>query len=232
MPESPQNHFLQTQKAVPAAAIANGLTSAVYHIKFGSAGFGHNGPRYNISMELREELVDSTEVFTGRLVKLRVDKVRLPNGKETTREVVVHRGAVAVVPLLDSDTIVMVRQFRQAAGETLLEIPAGTLDPNEPPEVCAARELSEEIGYRPGKLTLMFKSFLAPGYSTEMLHTFLAQELSKAHGEPDADEFIEIVEVSMREAIDLIGRGEIKDAKSICGIMMTHHLLGHGDCRL
>ena len=183
-------------------------------------------------MELREELIESIVAFTGRLVKLRVDKVRLPNGKEATREVVVHRGAVAVVPMLDSDTIVMVRQFRQAAGEALLEIPAGTLDPNEPPEVCAARELGEEIGYHPGKLTLMFKSYMAPGYSTEMLHTFLAQDLSKAKGEPDADEFIEIVEIPMRDAIDLIRSGEIKDAKSICGIMMTQHLLGHGDRRL
>ena len=183
-------------------------------------------------MELREELIESTVVFTGRLVKLRVDKVRLPNGKEAAREVVVHRGAVAVVPMLDSDTIVMVRQFRQAAGEALLEIPAGTLDPNEPPKFCAARELGEEIGYHPGKLTLMFKSYMAPGYSTEMLHTFLAQDLSKAQGEPDADEFIEIVEIPMRDAIDLIRSGEIKDAKTICGVMMTHHLLGHGDCRL
>lgn len=187
---------------------------------------------YNMPMELREELIESKEAFSGRLVKLRVDRVRLPNGKESTREIVVHRGAVAVVPLLDSDTIVMVRQFRQAAGETLLEIPAGTLDPNEPPEICASRELSEEIGYIPGKLTLMFRSFLAPGYSSEMLHTFLAQDLTPAKSEHDEDEFIEIVHVKMREAVELIGAGEIKDAKSICGIMMTHHLLGHGDCKL
>jgi ADP-ribose pyrophosphatase len=185
-----------------------------------------------MGMELREELIESTEAFSGRLVKLRVDRVRLPDGKETTREVVVHRGAVAVVPLLDSDTIVMVRQFRQAAGEALLEIPAGTLDPNESPEVCAARELAEEIGYHPGNLALLFRSYLAPGYSTEMLHTFLAQDLSAAKAEHDADEFLEVVEVPMRDAIDLIRSGEIKDAKTICGVMMTHHLLGHGDCRL
>lgn len=177
-------------------------------------------------MKLREELIESTEAFNGRLVKLRVDKVRLPNGKEATREVVVHRGAVAVVPLLDSNIIVMVRQFRQAAGEALLEIPAGTLDPNESPDFCAERELAEEIGYKPGKLTLMFKSYLAPGYSSEMLHTFLAQDLFPAKADHDADEFIEIVEVKMREAVELIRSGEIKDAKTICGVMMARHLLG------
>lgn len=177
-------------------------------------------------MELREELISSTEAFNGRLVKLRVDKVRLPNGREATREIVVHRGAVAVVPLLDSDTIVMVRQFRQAAGEALLEIPAGTLDPDETPDYCAERELTEEIGYKPGKLTLMFRSYLAPGYSSEMLHTFLAQDLSREKAEHDADEFIEVVEVKMHEAVELIRSGEIKDAKTICGVMMARHLMG------
>ena len=178
-------------------------------------------------MELREELIDSVEVFSGRLVKLRVDRVRLPNGKEATREIVVHRGAVAIVPMLDSDKVVMVRQFRQAAGETLLEIPAGTLDPHEPPEVCAERELGEEIGYKPGKLTLMFKSYLAPGYSSEMLHTYLAQDLIHGIARPEADEFLEIVEMPMRDAIALIRSGEIKDAKTICGLMMAREFMGH-----
>lgn len=172
-------------------------------------------------MELREETIESTEVFAGRLVKLRVDRVRLPNGKDATREVVVHRGAVAIVPLADSDTIVMVRQFRQAAGEVLLEIPAGTLDPNEEPAVCAARELQEEVGYSAGKLTLMFKSYLAPGYSSEMLHTYLAEDLTRTKAQPEPDEFLEIVEVPMHDAVGLIRSGEIKDAKTICGVLMA-----------
>ncbi|MCE5314709.1 MAG: NUDIX hydrolase [Armatimonadota bacterium] len=175
-------------------------------------------------MELKEETLESRLAFDGRLVKLRVDRVRLPDGKETTREVVVHRGAVAAVPFIDHDKIVMVRQFRQAAGEALLEIPAGTLDPNEDPADCVVRELGEEIGYKANKLTLMFKSYLAPGYSSEMLHTFLAEGLEKIEANPEADEFIEIVEVRMRDAIDLIRSGEIKDAKTICGIMMADHL--------
>src|ERR1035437_3206634 len=119
-------------------------------------------------MELREETIESTEVFSGKLVKLRVDKVRLPNGKEATREIVVHRGAICAVPLIDHENIVMVRQFRQAAGEALLELPAGTLEPGEDQFACVVRELKEETGYRSNKLTPMFKSYLAPGYSSEM----------------------------------------------------------------
>ena len=181
--------------------------------------------RYNSRMDLREETIDSEEVFTGRLVKLRVDRVRLPNGRESTREVVVHRGAVAAVPLIDADTIVMVRQFRQAAGETLLEIPAGTLDPGEDPVACMVRELEEEIGYHANRVAAMFRSYLAPGYSSEMLHTFLAEDLVKVTAHAEEDEFIEIVEVPMDEAVHKILSGEIKDAKSICGILMAQRVL-------
>lgn len=176
-------------------------------------------------MNLNEEIIESKEVYCGKVVELRVDRVRLPNGKESTREIVVHRGAVAMVPLLDTDRIVMVRQFRVAAGEVLLEIPAGTLEPSESPDACAPRELIEETGYKPGKLTLMFKSYLAPGYSSEMLYTYLAEDLAKAEAEKDADEFIELVEVSIDQAVDMIRTGEIKDAKSICGILMAQRIL-------
>lgn len=182
--------------------------------------------RYNGRMELRETTIRSEEAFSGRLVKLRVDTVRLPDGKEARREIVVHRGAVAAVPLLDHDRIVMVRQFRQAAGEILLEIPAGTLDPNEDPHACVARELGEEIGFQSNKLTLMFRSYLAPGYSSEMLHTFLAEDMVRTDvANSDADEFIEIAEVPMAEAVEKITSGEIKDAKSICGILMAQRFL-------
>jgi ADP-ribose pyrophosphatase len=177
-------------------------------------------------MELREETLASDEVFAGRLVRVRVDRVRLPDGRETTREVVVHRGAVTAVPMLDADRVVMIKQFRQAAGETLLGIPAGTLEHGEAPLTCAQRELREEIGYHPNKLTLMFRSYLAPGYSSEMLHTFLAEDLVRAEAEPDADEFVEVVEVRLREALEMIRSGEIKDAKTICGILMAQRMLG------
>lgn len=176
-------------------------------------------------MKLKEVTIGSTEVFTGKLVKLRVDTVRLPDGREATREIVVHRGAVTAVPIVDTNKIIMVRQYRQAAGETLLEIPAGTLDPGEEPYKCAVRELKEEIGYSPRKLTLMFRSYLAPGYSSEVLHTFLAEDLTRADARPDEDEFLEVVQIPLDEALDMIHSGDIKDAKTICGITMAERIL-------
>lgn len=176
-------------------------------------------------MELGEETIESTEVFAGRLVKLRVDKVRLPNGRQTTREIVVHRGAVAAVPLTGDGKVVMIRQYRQAAGEVLLEIPAGTLDPGEDPHACVSRELIEETGYRSDRTTLMFRSYLAPGYSSEMLHTFLAEGLAHVGQRAEEDEFLEVVEIPLDEAVDKIIFGEIKDAKSICGILMAQRFL-------
>ena len=175
-------------------------------------------------MDLTEKTLESKRVFEGRLVNLRVDTVELPNGRTATREVVEHKGAVAIVPMLDHEKIVLVRQFRQPAGAVLLEIPAGTLDKGEDPADCARRELVEEIGYFPEKLTEMFHSYLAPGYSTEMLHTFLAEDLRKARENRDLDEFIEIVPVNLRDAVEMINTGEIVDAKSICGILLASRL--------
>ena len=168
-------------------------------------------------MELREETIESTEAFSGRLVKLRVDGCA-PRRRRQRSWSIEGQWRWCRWRILH---VVMVRQFRQAAGEVLLEIPAGTLDPNEDPAVCAARELREEVGCIPGKLTLMFKSYLAPGYSSEMLHTYLAENLTRINAEPEPDEFLEIVEVAMHDAVGLIRSGEIKDAKIICGILMA-----------
>ena len=175
-------------------------------------------------MKLEEKTLESKCMFKGKLVNLRVDTVELPDGKTSTREVVEHRGAVAIVPMLDHEKIVLVRQYRQPAGAVLLEIPAGTLGKGEDPAECARRELAEEIGYFPEKLTEMFHSYLAPGYSTEMLHTFLAEDLRQAEEKRDADEFIEIVIVNLRDAVQMILDGEIVDAKSICGILLASRM--------
>ena len=180
-------------------------------------------------MDLTEKTLESKRIFEGRLVNLRVDTVELPNGRTATREVVEHKGAVAIVPMLDHEKIVLVRQFRQPAGAVLLEIPAGTLDKGEDPADCARRELVEEIGYFPEKLTEMFHSYLAPGYSTEMLHTFLAEDLRQVGQNNDVDEFIEVVPVNLRDAVEMINTGEIMDAKSICGILLASRLFK--ECR-
>jgi len=176
---------------------------------------GDAGPR------MREVTLHSRLVFEGKVVNLRVDTVRIPSGREATREVVEHRGAVAMVPLLDDGRVVLVRQFRQAVGEVLLEIPAGTLNAGEEPDECARRELREEIRYEPAKLEEMFASYLAPGYSSEMLHVFLATELTPAEGETDEDETVEVEILPLDKAVEMIRTGEIKDAKTICGLLLA-----------
>jgi len=178
-------------------------------------------------MNLTEKVICSERIYKGRVVHMRVDTVELPDGRQSTREIVEHRGAVAIVPLLPDGRVMLIRQFRLAAGEILLEIPAGTLDPGESPEICAVRELEEEIGYRPGRLEKLSISYLAPGYSSELLHCFLATDLESVPNRPEADEFLEPFPISLEEALLMIGRQEIKDAKTICGLLMTHYRLEH-----
>jgi ADP-ribose pyrophosphatase len=183
-------------------------------------------------MNLKEKTIDSKRIFEGRIVNLRVDTVELPDGRRATREIVEHKGAVAVVPLLAARgsplgacQVVMVKQYRQPTGEVLIEIPAGTLDSGEDAEACARRELVEEIGYSAGKLTLMFSTYLSPGYSNEMLHTFLAEDLTPAQAPSDEDEFLEVITVNLDEAARMIQTGEIRDAKTVCGLLMAQRIV-------
>lgn len=172
------------------------------------------------------EIVTSTQrLFEGRILKLRLDTVLLPNGKTSQREIVEHRGAVAMVPMLDEKTVILVRQYRGAAGGSLLEIPAGTRDPDEDVEACARRELGEEINYAAGRMIKLFQSFMAPGYSTEVIHTFLALDLTPAEGHTDEDEFLEIAPMPLADALGRIKTGEIVDAKSISGLLYADRVL-------
>ncbi len=171
--------------------------------------------------ELTERTLGSETVFEGRLIKVRKDEVQLRDGRKSTREVVVHPGAVAVLPLTKEMKIVFVRQFRYAIGKALIEIPAGTLQPNETPEECAQRELSEEIGFTAGKLERLISLYLAPGYSTELIHLFVATDLMPSKVERDEDEILEIVEMSFKDAIAAIGRGEIQDAKTVAALLLV-----------
>ena len=168
--------------------------------------------------------VRSEYVFRGRVVTVRLDTVRMPDGREAAREVVEHRGAVAIVPRLDAETILMVRQYRQAVGETILEVPAGTLEPGEEPGACAARELEEEIGYRAGQLRPMFSQYLAPGYSSEVLHAYLGDDLRQTEVRPDADEDIEVVPVRADAIEAMILDGRIRDAKTIAALLVALRL--------
>lgn len=174
---------------------------------------------------MQEEVIRSERIFQGRVVNLRVDTVRLPNGRLSQREIVEHRGAVAIVPMLDDETVLMIKQFRLAANEVLLEVPAGTLEPGEAPEVCAARELEEETGYRAGTLRPLFSQYLAPGYSQEILHVFLAQNLERTAQQMEEDENVEVVPMPIGRAVELVLSGEIKDAKTIAALLVTYYIL-------
>ena len=172
------------------------------------------------STEAAPEVVLSSElVYSGRVVKLRVDEVRLPNGRVAKREVVDHRGAVALVALDSDGNCLLVRQYRSAVGSVLLEIPAGTLEPGEDPADCARRELAEETGYRPGRLVEILGFYSAPGFCTEYLRVYLATDLVAQRAEADADEDIELVRLPLADCVELIRSGEIRDAKSIVGLL-------------
>lgn len=172
-----------------------------------------------------EVTISSQEAFSGRLLHVRVDSVLLANGKTATREVVAHPGAVAMVPVLSDGRLALVRQWRHAVGRALLEIPAGTLEPGEPPETSAARELMEEVGYRPGRLTLLASVLVAPGYSSELIHLYLAEELTPERLAHDEDEALHCAVITWEEAEARITSGEIVDAKTICGLALARKVL-------
>lgn len=175
-------------------------------------------------MEL-EKRISSKRIYEGNVLNLRVDEVKVENGKTASREVVEHRGAAAIVPILESGDVILVRQYRYPIQSDLLEIPAGTLRANEEPEACAMRELEEETGYRCREIAKMLECFVAPGYSTEKIHIFLAKGLTKTQTKMDEDECIDIERVPFPEALGKIRKGEIRDAKSIVGLHAAAPLL-------
>jgi len=176
-------------------------------------------------MDLTETVTGSQRIYAGRVVNLRLDTVTLPNGKTGKREVVEHGGAVAIVAMPDETTVLMVRQFRLAAGGPLLEIPAGGIEEGETPEESARRELAEEIGKAPERLIPLYAAFVAPGYTTEKIHGFLALGLRDATGHVDEDEFVEAVPMSLEDALTAVGTGEIQDMKTIAGLLTAARYL-------
>ncbi len=179
-----------------------------------------------MSDTLSEKLISSQLIYDGRVVHLYVDTVQLPNGKTAKRELIRHVGAVALIPFDADGNVVMVRQYRHPLGRILLEIPAGTLNPNEDPDVCAVRELQEETGYKPGHLERIGGIYLAPGYSSEYIHLYIATELSESRLAMDEDEFIEIVRLPLNEALKRIETGEIADSKTISALLLVKQRLG------
>ena len=163
-------------------------------------------------------------VYDGKLFKVVKEKVRLPDGRERPREIVVHPGAVALVVVNNQERLVMVRQYRRATDSVLLEIPAGTREPGEDAEACARREVLEETGFSAGKVERLGGFYSAPGFCTEFLECYLLTDLKEGQSGGDEDENIEIEHLTFDEALENIRRGNIRDAKSIAGILMWHNL--------
>ena len=166
-----------------------------------------------------EETLSSRLVYQGRVVRLRVDAVRMPGGRETTREIVERDDCVAVVALDADGKLLLVRQFRKAVGKELLEIPAGGIDPGESPEEAVKREMREETGYLPRKVEPLGGFYSAPGYATEYLYLYLATDLIPSQLFAEDTEGISLVRVAPEEVPELISSGGICDAKSIAGLL-------------
>lgn len=166
-----------------------------------------------------------TPIHRGRVFRLVRENVTLDNGTTTDLDYVEHPGAAAIVPLLNSNEVVLVRQYRHALKQYIWEIPAGTLDPGEPVMDCARRELAEEVGYAASEWHKLGEITPVPGYSDERIHLFLATGLTVADQHLDADEVLAVHRMPLADAIAMIGRGEIQDSKSICGLLLTQHRL-------
>jgi len=165
------------------------------------------------------EVLSHQEVYSGKIVKLHVDTIRLASGQPTLREVVLHPGGVAAVPVLDDGRIVLIRQFRYPLGKYIWEIPAGKLDSGQTPRDTIARELEEEIGYSAGTLIEEGAFYTSPGICNEIIHLFTARDLTRCARRPEEGEHITPEAYTLEECVQMIARGEIMDGKTIIGIL-------------
>ena len=166
-------------------------------------------------------------IYKGRVIDLNLEEAHLPNGKTVQLEMVRHPGASAVVPMRDDGRVVMIRQYRHAAGGMIYEIPAGRLDPGEDPLDCAKRELAEEAGQLAAQWDRLGAVFTTPGFTDEKIYLFLARKLTAVAQALEHDEVIEVVEVPLQEVITMIRQGEVIDGKTICGLMLAYfHIKG------
>jgi ADP-ribose pyrophosphatase len=167
------------------------------------------------------EVLSSEDVFSGRAFTVSLDRVR-ERGREYAREVVRHPGSGVVLPLHEDGTVSLVRQYRHPAVKYLLEAPAGSREPFEPPEECARRELEEELGLVAGRLELLAEFFVSPGFCGEKMWLYLATELTETRARPEEDEFLEVVRLPLARAVEMIATNEIEDAKTIIGLMLLN----------
>jgi ADP-ribose pyrophosphatase len=166
-----------------------------------------------------DPLLERRSVFEGRVVKLSVDRVRLPDGRLSELEMIRHPGAAAVVALDDGGHVLLVRQYRYATSGWLLEVPAGKLDGDESPEACAVREVEEETGFRPTELTSLGWVWTTPGFTDEKIWLFLARDLTPSRQALQTDEVLTVERVPLAQAVEMAASGELHDAKSVCALL-------------
>ena len=177
-----------------------------------------DAPLFLFAKTVTEKILNSEYLYRGHVVKLRLDQVRLANQHVATREIVEHRGAVAIIALDAAQNVLLIRQYRSAAQHEMLEIPAGTLEDGEDAALCAVRELKEETGYSAARWESLGYFFSSPGFCTEKMYLFLAQQLTHGKASPEDDELISVEQMPLTQAVQAIEQGEIIDAKTIIGL--------------
>jgi ADP-ribose pyrophosphatase len=170
--------------------------------------------------KFEEKTISTTPIFDGRVIKIQVDEVKLPNGNTSKREIVKHPGAVAIVAVTENDKLILVEQYRKAMEKSIIEVPAGKLEPGEEPIKTAHRELEEETGYIADNMELIASFYTAPGFCDEIVYLYEATGLSKKEDKAalDEDEFVELMEVSLEEAVELMKEQRIHDAKTMFAV--------------
>lgn len=176
-------------------------------------------------MDLIEKTVSTEEIFDGKVVRLRIDTVELPDGKIQTREVLSHPGGVGVIALDEDNNVLMVRQFRPGAKRVMLEIPAGKLEYGENPEECGKRELSEETGFCAGEFTHLAKFYVTPAYCEEIINIYFARNLKTGKQHLDDGEFLNVERIAFDKLYDMVINNEITDGKTIIAVLKLKELL-------
>lgn len=172
-------------------------------------------------MEFNEKTIEREYIYNGKIINLRKDKVEIPGGKESYREIVEHNGGVAIFAINEKKEVIMVRQFRKPFDEVLMEIPAGKLEKGENPLECGMRELEEETGFKAKNMELMNVIYPSPGFSNERLYIYFCDEMEKSTTNYDEDEIIQIDYIPYDKVVEMIYKNEISDAKTITGILMA-----------
>lgn len=179
-------------------------------------------------MKYTEPTIDSKTIYEGNIIRLRKDTVRLCNGEEAGREIVEHPGGVCVIACTDDNKILVVRQFRKPFDTETIEIPAGKLNYGEDHYSCGKRELEEETGYIPGRYVYLGEFFPTPGFCSEKIHIYYADNLKKGERHLDPDEFLDVYEYTYEELFEMILSGEIHDAKTVIGLLLSKEMKACG----